>query len=164
MIRCVCGIDATACERDQRRAQSSEPCDDRRVYRCSRCGEEPDDHVLCDDCKRRETDPDYTCAICGAFDAGSQVDAYRRCVDCRVVFVYTDAPAAYDYWYTTQVNACAGTDTRGKAWRCVRMAEDRVEAQSARYRSGWHAAMPGRDWQKAIMSGVLVAPPSGGAS
>lgn len=166
MIRCVCGIDADACMREQQRDQSSDPCDARRIYRCATCGEEPDEHghVFCDDCRRRGEDPDYTCAICGAFDAGSQVDVYRRCVDCRVVFIYTDAPAAYDYWYTTQVKACAGTDTAGKVWRCVRMAEDRVEAQSARYRSGWHAAMQGRDWQKAIMSGIVVAPPSENAN
>lgn len=161
MIRCICGIDADTCEREQRRAECSDPCDDRRAFYCSACGEEPNDRGdLCADCDRRAKDPSLTCAHCGAFDAGSDTDLYRRCVDCRIVYVYTDAPASYDYWYTTQIKSCAGVDTAGKVWRCVRMAEDRVEAQSARYRSGWHSAVPPRYWQKAIIEGIVTVPAS----
>lgn len=146
MIRCVCGIDEHACMREQQRAQSADPCNDRRE---AREAEEMEEELP-------------ICAVCGAVDSGSDSDPEGRCVDCRVTFIYTSAPASYDYWYTTQIKACAGIDSRGKAWRCVRVADDRVEAQSDRYRSGWHAAMPPRDWQKAITAGVVTVP--GGAS
>lgn len=170
MIRCVCGIDEHDCMREQQRAQSADPCNDRRDARyaelgitlCSVCREpahasETDDLDRCEACIP-------VCRHCGAVDGGSEIDPDGRCVDCRVALVYTNAPAAYDYWYTTQINACAGIDTAGKVWRCVRMAEDRVEAQSDRYRSGWHSAVPPRYWQKALVEGIVRAPSSGGAS
>jgi hypothetical protein len=146
--------------REQQRAQSADPCNDRREHHlCSECDEfsdeETDDLGRCLACIP-------VCRVCGAVDGGSQVDPEGRCVDCRVTLIYTNAPASYDYWYTSQIKACAGIDSRGKAWRCVRVADDRVEAQSDRYRSGWHAAMPPRDWQKAITAGVVTVP--GGAS
>jgi hypothetical protein len=73
------------------------------------------------------------------------------------VTVYTDAPKAYDYWYVTEVDARAAIDTRGKIWRRVELPAMRLEAQSARYRSGWHAAMPPRDFAQAIGHRLVTA-------
>ena len=74
-----------------------------------------------------------------------------------MVDIYTDAPKAYDYWYVVELDARAGIDTAGKTWRRVQMPESRVPAQSGRYASGWHAAMPPRDFAKAIGLRIVTA-------
>jgi hypothetical protein len=58
-------------------------------------------------------------------------------------FVYTNAPEAYDYGYTTQGSEKLNIDWRGRTLRCVMIPTSHVDYQIGRYQSGLYVAFRG---------------------
>ncbi len=71
--------------------------------------------------------------------------------------IYTDAARAYDNAGTVEIDPRAAIDTSGRVWRRVAMPSARLASQAARYQTGFHAAMPPRDFSRALQMRVAVA-------
>jgi len=68
---------------------------------------------------------------------------------------WTTASRSYDHPDTMEIDAQAGRDTAGKTWRRVAIPLSRLQAQCDRYSSGFHAAIPRRDWHKALITKLV---------
>lgn len=73
------------------------------------------------------------------------------------VTMFTTAPSDYDYGWTHEIEAIAGTDSySGKVYRRVEIDSKRSDGQCMRYGSGLHAVVDATEFAKRIDLGLVT--------